>query len=163
VSGQKPRSCGPFGCEPVATLSHVADRTSASIDIDAPPDRVMAVLADFEHYPDWIDSMTSAEVLTSEDGNVTTVRMVLDHPLLKDTFVLAYNWEPNSVRWHLVEAKLLRVMDGSYELEPKGGGTRVTYTLTVDVNVPIIGMVKRRAEKAIIDGALKGLKRRVGS
>jgi hypothetical protein len=33
--------------------------------------------------------------------------------------------------------------------------------LTVDSNMPMIGMFKRQAEKAIIASALKGLKKRV--
>jgi len=33
----------------------VADQTTASIDIDAAPAQVMAVIADFEHYPEWVD------------------------------------------------------------------------------------------------------------
>jgi hypothetical protein len=40
----------------------VADQTSASVDIAAKPGAVMAVIADFERYPEWIDSMKSAEV-----------------------------------------------------------------------------------------------------
>ena len=144
-----------------ATLRPVADQTSASIDIDASPARVMAVIADFEHYPEWIDSMKSAEVLTSSAGKAETVRMVLDHPLVKDDYVLAYQWQPSTVSWHLVEGTLLKAMDGSYVLEQRGGATTVTYTLAVDVNLPMIGMFRRKAEKTIIDGALKGLKRRV--
>jgi hypothetical protein len=62
----------------------VADQTSASIDIAARPDEIMAVIADFEHYPDWVDSMKSAEVLSFVDGKAKTVRVVLDHTLLKD-------------------------------------------------------------------------------
>jgi carbon monoxide dehydrogenase subunit G len=54
-------------------------------------------------------------------------------------------------------------MDGSYMLKPNGAGTTVTYTLTVDINMPMISMFKRKAEKTIIDGALKGLKKRVES
>jgi ribosome-associated toxin RatA of RatAB toxin-antitoxin module len=146
-----------------ATLRPVADQTSASIDIDASPDQVMAVIADLEHYPEWVDSMKSAEVLTSSAGKAETVRMVLDHPLVKDDYVLAYQWQPRTVRWHLVDGTLLKAMDGSYVLEQRGGGTTVTYTLAVDVNLPMIGMFRRKAEKTIIDGALKGLKRRVES
>jgi carbon monoxide dehydrogenase subunit G len=52
-------------------------------------------------------------------------------------------------------------MDGSYELTPSGQGTKVTYALSVDVRMPMIGMFRRRAEKTIIDGALKDLKQRV--
>jgi ribosome-associated toxin RatA of RatAB toxin-antitoxin module len=146
-----------------ATLRPVADQTTASIDIDAAPAQVMAVIADFEHYPEWVDSMKSAEVLTSSAGMADTVRMVLDHPLVKDDYVLAYQWQPSTVTWHLVEGTLLKAMDGSYVLEQRGDGTTVTYNLAVDLNLPMIGMFRRKAEKSIIDGALQGLKRRVES
>ena len=139
----------------------MADQTSASITIAAKPDEVMAVISDVERYPDWVDSMKSAEVLTSVDGKAKTVRMVLDHALVRDNYVLAYDWKPSAVSWKLIEGNLLKVMDGSYVLKPNGTGTTVTYTLTVDINMPMIGMFKRKAEKTIIDSALKGIKKRV--
>ena len=121
----------------------------------------MAVIADFERYPEWVDSMKSAEVLTTEDNRAKTVRMELDHNLVKDRYVLSYDWSPNRVSWKLVEGTLLRAMDGAYELVAKGPATAVTYHLTVDVNMPMIGLFKRKAEKTIVDGALKNLKKRV--
>ena len=46
-----------------------------------------------------------------------------------------------------------------------GGGfnchTEVTYQLTVDVKIPMLGTIKRKAEKVIIERALDGLKKRV--
>ena len=139
----------------------MAEQTSGSIDIAAPPDAVLAVISDVERYPAWVDSMTSAQVLTSADGRPETVRMVLDHPVVKDDYVLRYAWEPAVVSWRLVEGRLLKTMDGSYTVEGAGEGSRVTYRLTVDANLPMIGMFRRKAEKTIIDGALRGLKRRV--
>ena len=139
----------------------MANQTSASIDIAATPEAVMAVIADFEHYPEWVDSMKSAQVLTSAAGKPKTVRMVLDHSLVKDDYVLEYAWQDQRLSWKLVKGSLLKAMDGSYLVTPKGSGTTVTYTLTVDVNMPMIGMFKRKAEKTIIDGALRGLKKRV--
>jgi ribosome-associated toxin RatA of RatAB toxin-antitoxin module len=141
----------------------VADRTSASIEIAASPADIMAVVADFEHYPEWVDSMKSADVLTWSGRNPETVRMVLDHSLVKDDYVLAYDWQPTKVSWRLVEGTLLKAMDRGYELEPKGAHTTVTYHLAVEVNLPMIGMFKRTAEQTIIDGALKNLKKRVES
>ena len=139
----------------------MADLTSARIDIDAPLDSVMAVIADFAAYPQWVDSVTRAEVLTSVAGRPDTVRMVLEHPLVKDDYVLAYRWAPAEVSWHLVRGTFLKTMDGSYRMTAAGGGTAVTYSLAVDMNVPMIGLFKRKAEKTIIDGALTGLKKRV--
>lgn len=140
----------------------MADQTQSSIEIAATPAEVMAVISDFDSYPAWVDSMESAEVLTEADGRAKRVRMVLNHPLVKDDYVLSYDWaDDREVTWKLVEGHLLKAMDGSYLLSQDGDRTTVTYTLKVDVNLPMIGMFRRKAEKTIIDGALKGLKNRV--
>jgi hypothetical protein len=68
----------------------------------------------------------------------------------------AYEWKPQAVSLRLIEGNLLRAMDGPYQLKANGAKT-----LTVAINMPMIGMFKRKAEKTIIDGALKGLKKRV--
>ena len=55
-------------------------------------------------------------------------------------------------------------LDGSYVLRAQGAGsTEVTYRLAAELGIPMIGMLKRKAEKVIIDTALKGLKKRVES
>jgi hypothetical protein len=41
------------------------------------------------------------------------------------------------------------------------GRTEVTYKITIDLSIPMLGMIKRRAEKVILDTALKELKKRV--
>ena len=49
-------------------------------------------------------------------------------------------------------------------LDERGAGsTEVTYRLAVDIAIPMIGMLKRKAEKLITDTALKELKKRVES
>lgn len=136
-------------------------QTRSSVAIDAEPDEVMAVIADVEAYPTWVDSMTRATVLHETDGRADEVEMQLSHPLFSDTYVLAYDWAPAQVSWHLVRGTLLTAMDGSYVLTPEGSGTTVTYTLAVDTTLPMIGLLRRKAEKTIVDGALRGLKRRV--
>ena len=63
--------------------------------------------------------------------------------------------------WTLVKGQIQTAQNGSYVLVGGAGGTTVTYSLAVDLNIPMIGMLRRKAEKVIIDTALKGLKRRV--
>ena len=58
---------------------------------------------------------------------------------------------------------MLKAMEGAYILDPRGDSTEVTYQLQVDLAIPMIGMLKRKGERVIIDTALKGLKRRVES
>ena len=134
----------------------------SALDIPAAPDRVMAVIADLDRYPEWVDALTTVEVLnTGVDGRPETVRMVLQHRLLSDDYTVGYQWSSDEVSWKLIQGRTLTAMDGRYRVDPKGAASRVTYTLTVDLKVPLPGLLKRTAEKTIIDTALKGLKSQV--
>ncbi|MBB2745988.1 UNVERIFIED_ORG: hypothetical protein FHR35_005851 [Microbispora rosea subsp. rosea] len=144
----------------------MADRTSSSITIGAGRSTIMAVIADFPAYPEWAGQVKKSEVLeTGADGRASRVRFVLDAGVISDEYVLGYDWDGDAgVSWRMVEAgKMLSGLTGSYRLTENGGGTEVTYDLAVDLKVPMIGMIKRKAEKVIVDTALKGLKRRVES
>ncbi|MFF3321903.1 SRPBCC family protein [Streptomyces sp. NPDC002889] len=145
----------------------MAEHTSSSITIDAAPAEVMEVISDFTRYPEWTGEVKQAEVLAKDaEGRAEQVRLVLDAGAIKDDHTLAYTWKgDNEVSWTLVKSQMLRAIDGSYTLAPVGGGdrTEVTYQLTVDVKIPMLGMIKRKAEKVIIDRALAGLKKRVES
>jgi carbon monoxide dehydrogenase subunit G len=141
----------------------MAASTTSSITIAAPPARVMAVIADFAAYPQWVPAVRSAEVVSGGPGDrASQVRFRLDAGVVKDTYVLGYDWDGDAgVRWHLAEqGSVISTMDGAYRLAGQDGATEVTYELTVDLRVPMLGMLKRRAEKMIIDTALKGLKNR---
>ncbi|MGW1720779.1 SRPBCC family protein [Streptomyces sp. NPDC002156] len=142
----------------------MAEFTSSSITIEAAPNEVMAVIADFARYPDWTGEVKEAEVLkTDTQGRAEQVRLVMDAGAIKDDQTLGYTWTgENEVSWTLVKSQMLRALDGSYILKAAGAGsTEVTYQLTVDVKIPMLGMIKRKAEKVIIDRALAGLKKRV--
>jgi ribosome-associated toxin RatA of RatAB toxin-antitoxin module len=141
----------------------MADQTTSSILISADPAGVMAVIADFPSYPAWAKGVKSAEVVTEyDDGRAEQVAFVLDAAPIRDEYTLAYDWDGDKqVTWSLVKAKMLKSMEGAYVLEPKGDDTEVTYQLAVDLTIPMIGMLKRKGEKVIIDTALKGLKKRV--
>jgi ribosome-associated toxin RatA of RatAB toxin-antitoxin module len=150
----------------------MAEQTSSSIVVDAPAADVMAVIADFPAYPKWAKGVTTADVVASYDeadaaarGRAEQVYFVLDVPPIKDEYTLSYVWDGDKqVTWTLVQGKMLRSLDGAYILdETAPGRTEVTYRLALDVSIPLIGMLKRKGEKILIDTALKGLKKRVES
>jgi ribosome-associated toxin RatA of RatAB toxin-antitoxin module len=145
----------------------MADSTQSSIVVAAPPEEVLDVIADFESYPEWTGAVRAVEILVAdEDGWAEQVRYTLDAGAIRDTYTLAYTWDlyedgTGTVSWHLVDGQVLKAMDGAYELVAVDGGTQVTYTLAVEVKMPMIGMLRRRAEKTIIDTALNELRKRV--
>ncbi|WP_328531590.1 SRPBCC family protein [Nocardioides sp. NBC_00368] len=141
----------------------MADQTTSTIVIEAAPSAVMAVIADFKSYPAWAKGMQEVNVIeTGVDGRAEQVRFVLDVAPIKDEYTLAYDWDDDrQVTWSLVKGNLLRSMDGAYVLRDLGGRTEVTYRLALDLSIPLIGMLKRKGEKVLIDTALRGLKQRV--
>ena len=142
----------------------MADKTAQTIHIDAAPGTVMDVIADIGSYPDWVAEYKETEVLeVDDDGYPRTARLVLDAAVLRDAMVLEYSWPADrmSVTWSLVSSSLLKALDGAYRLTPKGSGTDVTYELSVDLVIPMIGLLKRKAERRLTDTALKDLKKRV--
>lgn len=141
------------------------DSTSSSIEITAPRPAVMAVIADFDAYPEWA-GVQAAEVIDREDsGRASRVRFRLDAGPIKDSYVLGYRWHgDDAVDWELAEAgSVISVMNGRYALTDGNSSTRVSFELTVGVKIPMPGILKRRAEKIIIGTALKGLKQRTES
>ena len=145
----------------------MAESTTSSTMVAAPAADVLGVIQDLPAYPEWANGVKSVEVLVVDDsGRPGQARFVVDNGPIKDTYVLDYTWDveaggTGTVAWTLVEAKVIKRLDGSYSLASVGGGTEVTYRLSVDVNLPMLGMLKRKAEKVIVDTALKELTKRV--
>ncbi|MGH3853337.1 MAG: SRPBCC family protein [Pseudonocardiaceae bacterium] len=142
----------------------MAEKSTQSIVINADPEAIMDVIADFSGYPQWASTVKNAEVLVpGVGGRAERVRFWLDAGLVKDEYVLDYVWSVDglTVAWELVEGQIQKAQHGSYVLEPVGAETRVTYSLAVDLAIPMIAMIRRKAEKVIMDTALKELKRRV--
>ena len=141
----------------------MADQSTQSIVIDAPAADVMAVIADFPSYPQWVAAAKRVEVEeTGDDGRARRVHFVLDAGAVKDDYLLEYDWDGDlKVSWNLVKGQMQKRQEGSYTLQETAGGTEVTYRITIDLSIPMLGMIKRKAEKVILDTALKELKKRV--
>jgi len=142
----------------------VADQASSSITIDAEPSEVLDVIRDVESYPEWTGGIAKAVVLEPGTQGPKKVAFSMSQSGLSDEYTLVYDWQQDGVEWSLAEpSKLQKSQRGSYRLAESGGKTQVTYLLTMDIKVPMIGLMKRKAEKMIIDSALKELKKRVES
>ena len=144
----------------------MAETSTQSIVIAAPRDRVVEVICDFPKYPEWVSAAKRVEVVEEyEDGYASQVRFVLDAGVVQDEYTLVYEYaeDLSRIEWHLAApSKIQKVQDGSYDIEEQSDGTStVTYTLAVELSIGMLGMFKRKAEKMIMDTALRELKRRV--
>jgi carbon monoxide dehydrogenase subunit G len=145
----------------------MAEQTEGDIHIDAPPADVLAVISDYEAYPEWVEGIRMAEVMSTDSkGRPSEVAFEVSQMGVGAKYTLGYKYKANDggVSWTTKSASgAVKDIKGEYGLEPSGDGTRVTYRTTIEPAIPMMGFMKRQAERIIIAAALDGLKKRVES
>jgi ribosome-associated toxin RatA of RatAB toxin-antitoxin module len=145
----------------------MADQANERLTIAASPERCYDVIADFERYPEWARDVKEVRVVErDEQGRGVRVEFRAGAMGHSARYILRYDHSdaPRALPWVLEQGDIVRRLDGAYHFEPvadDSGATDVSYTLTVELAVPLPGFVKRRAEGKIVTTALDELKRRV--
>ena len=143
------------------------EQATEQTTISASPDRCFDIALDFDRYTEWAGDIKQVTVLERDDhGRGTKVAFRAGALGQSISYTLAYNYNaaPGVLSWVQVEGDITRQLDGSYIFDADGfGNTRMTYNLIVELKVPLLGFIKRRAEHRILHTALRDLKARVES
>jgi len=152
----------------------MSEQAHEQIRVQASPALCFGYTADFEEYPSWAKDVKQIRVLERDErGRGTRVEFHVSAMGKHIHYVLAYDWSeaPAAFTWTLVEGEMLRALDGRYAFaavddgdggpdgRPEESGTLVTYDLSIDLAIPMPGMLKRRAGALIVHNALQELKR----
>lgn len=140
-------------------------RIEVSTHVEAPCERVWALLVDWEAQPRWMVDAESVTVLSPQrEGAGTVVRCMTDlfGVVVTDDMVVTA-WEPPRALWIRHLGRLIRGV-GAFELEPTEDGTRLTWWEEID---PPFGPVGDTATSLLVvprvrrlfRASLAGLKR----
>jgi ribosome-associated toxin RatA of RatAB toxin-antitoxin module len=133
----------------------MAEQASQTTTIAASPERVWAIAADVERYPDWAKDVKDVVVRARDgEGRPTEVEFRASALGRSTHYTLGYDYSeaPAVLAWRLVRGDIMRTIDGAYHFSPTpDGGTEVRYDLTIELVVPLPGFVKRRAEVRILN------------
>jgi uncharacterized membrane protein len=142
---------------------------SASIEIDAPIDRVWAVCADVGSAPAWQKGLDDMVVLELDgSGRVLVAESVSDAKVRTIRSRVRFSYDPpRRVSWRQESGELKR-LDGAWELEDLGAArTRATYRLDGDPG-RVLGMLLRgpaadRVLQVLVGGRPEELKARLAA
>ena len=129
----------------------------------ASPETVFDVAADLAAYPEWVNGVSSVEIVErGPDGLASRARFEVAGFVKRIRYELRYEYErPGRISWTAVPGEDIESMEGSYEFRPnERGGTGILYALRVEPAFAVPGFLRRQAEKQIVTNALRGLRRR---
>jgi ribosome-associated toxin RatA of RatAB toxin-antitoxin module len=127
----------------------VAELATERMVVTATPEQCFAVVSDIERYPEWAADIKQVVIERRDDEGRPAQATFRAGAFGRSTsYTLTYDYS----------------LDGNYRFDAAGdGSTEVTYTLEVELRVPLPGFIKRRAQSRIMHTALEELKARVES
>jgi len=151
----------------VADQFGVSNLATERMVVAAPPELCFAVVSDVERYNEWAADIKQVTVVNrDEEGRPLEVMWRAGAFGRSTSYTLQYDYSdaPRTLAWNQVRGDLTSKLDGQYRFERSpDGGTEVTYTLAVELRVPLPGFIKRRAQSRIMHTAMEDLKARVES
>lgn len=126
---------------------------TASAEIDAPLDRVWAVVEDVLSAPEWQGGLVAITALERDpEGRPTLVESESDVKVRHVKTQVRFSYEPPRLAW-TQEKGDLKSVEGSWMLEDLGERTRATYTLDADPG-RVLGMLIRGPVEAAVRAML---------
>jgi ribosome-associated toxin RatA of RatAB toxin-antitoxin module len=142
----------------------MADLDAHSEVIDAPAEKILGVLTDFEHYPEWQSGVVACTVKERDEaGRGSLVELRYDARITKIRYTARYWYDLPAGRlgFDLVEGDL-KACSGRYGLDPLDGTrTRVSIDVRTEVGFYIPGPVKKLIRDQSVRASIRDLKRRV--
>src|SRR5829696_5859650 len=95
----------------------MADQATQTITIAAPPERCLAVVLDFDSYPEWARDVKEVHILdTDTEGRATEVEFRASALGRSTHYTLRYDYDeaPDRLRWSLAKGDIMRTCDGAY-------------------------------------------------
>ena len=131
-----------------------------TVNINAPPDRVWAVMKDVERWPEWTESMKNVERLDTGDFALGSKAKLKIHRSPNANVWTVTELSPSrSFTWETNSGGVKGV--AKHVIEPNGSGSKVT--LTVDLSGPvatIFSPIIAGQSRKNVDMEAEGLKRR---
>jgi uncharacterized membrane protein len=132
---------------------------SVAVNINAPPQRVLAVLCDVERWPEWTSTMTHVERLDRGPFAVGSSARVLQPKLRPAVWQVTELDENRSFTW-VARAPGVRMTAGHF-VEAEGGGSRAALSFEISGLLgPIISRLYRGLIRQYVATEAQGLKRR---
>ena len=135
---------------------------SKTVEVDAPADKVMAIVADFEAYPQWNSEIKGCWILARyDDGRPSQLRLDVEVQGQSGVFITAvYYPGENQIYTVLQQGDHLAKQEQKFSVVPLGASSLLTVDLEVETKLAIPGPMVKKAIGQTLDYLADNLKTR---
>jgi ribosome-associated toxin RatA of RatAB toxin-antitoxin module len=128
---------------------------SKTVEVAAPPELIMSIVADFEAYPVWNNEVKGCWVLARyEDGRPSQLRLDVEILSMTGTYICAvYYPSPDQIYTMLQQGDLFSKQEQTFSVVPMGASSLLTVDLDVETKMAVPAAIMKR----VIDDALEYL------
>ena len=138
-------------------------KAERSIVINAPPEKVFAVITDYEKYPEFLPEVKKVAVAPGPSG-AKEVTYTVDIKAKLITYTLRHTARPpGELSWTMVRGEMMKGNDGAWVLKPVPSGTEATYKIDLRLGALVPSMVERMLAEQQLPGLLRNFKKRIES
>ena len=135
---------------------------STTVEVAAPAEQIMGIVADFESYPLWNEEIKGCWVLARyADGRPSQLRLDVVVQGQSGTFITAvYYPAENQIQTVLQQGEFFEKQEQKFSVVPMGATSLLTVDLDVETKLPIPSQMVKKAVGDTLDYLTGNLKSR---
>ncbi|MFZ0228838.1 MAG: SRPBCC family protein [Mycobacterium sp.] len=135
---------------------------SKTVEVAADAASILAIVADFEAYPQWNDGVKGLWVLARyDDGRPSQLRLDAKYEAIEDSLIQAvYYPNPNQIQTVLQQGNLFKKQEQLFSVVDTGASSLLTVDLDVEPSLPIPAPMVKQMANSVLDYLAENLKKR---
>ena len=135
---------------------------SKTVEVDAPAESIMGIVADFEAYPQWNEEIKGCWVLARyDDGRPSQLRLDTSVQGMDGTYIQAvYYPGENQIQTVMQQGELFSKQEQRFAVVAMGPTSLLTVDLDVEVTMPVPAVMVKKVVNDALDHLADNLKKR---
>lgn len=135
---------------------------SKTVEVSSEAASVMAIVADFERYPEWSDGVNGCWVLARyDDGRPSQLRLDAAYQGFEGTYIQAvYYPGPNQIQTVMQQGELFKKQEQLFSVVEMGASSLLTVDIDVELSLPVPAPMVKSLLNNVLDHLADNLKQR---
>jgi ribosome-associated toxin RatA of RatAB toxin-antitoxin module len=135
---------------------------SKTVEVGADAAAIMAIVADFEQYPEWSDGVKGCWVLARyDDGRPSQLRLDAGYQGFEGTYIQAvYYPGPNQIQTVMQQGELFKKQEQLFSVVETGASSLLTVDIDVEPSLPVPAPLVKSMLNNVLDHLADNLKLR---